>query len=215
MRIRCDHESRTCSHGLRLLATWIGHEARAFRRSAGILRHRPSTEARPGSRFSFAFVFGCDLIQTESEIAKVNRRTPGEASFGPDFRPRDHWGRHQRLRHRARCGGPGQFRFPLRNERFGERDVVLVDQARAWRAALSRILRVPAGPRGADRARNPLADRAPHHPSAAFRAAAPCRVAPGLAAAARAVSLRPYRRPPSAAADALGRSRPATRSESR
>src|SRR5260370_7747378 len=28
--------------------------------------------------FLVAFVFGCDLIQTESEIAKVNRRTPGK-----------------------------------------------------------------------------------------------------------------------------------------
>src|ERR1700724_3124761 len=34
-------------------------------------------------KFSFpvAFGFGCDLIQIESEIAKVNRRTPGKASL--------------------------------------------------------------------------------------------------------------------------------------
>ena len=49
---------------------------------------RRSRRARPGAScrrdalalvpFSVAFVLGCDLIQTESEIAKVNRRTPGE-----------------------------------------------------------------------------------------------------------------------------------------
>ena len=47
-----------------------------------------------------------------------------------------------------------------------------------------------------------------HHPPPAFRFAAPCRVASGLAAAAGVVSLRPYRRPQPAAADALGRPDP-------
>src|SRR2546429_8186095 len=87
----------------------------------------------------------------------------------------------------------------------------MVDQARAWRPALSGILRVPAGPRSADRARNPLADRAAYHPAASVRAAASRRVAPGLAAAVGAVSLRPYRRPPPAAADAIGRFAPPPR----
>src|SRR6202048_843760 len=32
----------------------------------------------PPIPFSLAFTFGCDLFQTESEIAKVNRRTPGK-----------------------------------------------------------------------------------------------------------------------------------------
>src|ERR1700733_8585703 len=31
--------------------------------------------------FSLAFVFGCDLFQTESEIAKVNGRSPRSASW--------------------------------------------------------------------------------------------------------------------------------------
>jgi hypothetical protein len=31
--------------------------------------------------FSLAFVFGCDLFETESEIAKVNGRSPGSASW--------------------------------------------------------------------------------------------------------------------------------------
>src|SRR3954449_4218513 len=84
----------------------------------------------------------------------------------------------------------------------------MVDQIGAWRAALSRILRVPAGPRGADRARNPVADRAPHHQAPSFRFTASRRAAAGLAAPAGVIPLRPYRRAPSAAADALGRSRP-------
>src|SRR5580698_8906367 len=96
----------------------------------------------------------------------------------------------------------------MRNERLGERNLVVVDQARAWRAALPRILRIPPGARGADRARNPLADRAPHHPSAAIRVAAPRRPAPGLAAAARPVPVRPYRWTAFAAADALARFEP-------
>src|SRR6266851_840943 len=78
----------------------------------------------------------------------------------------------------------------------------MVDQARAWRLALSGILRVSAGSRGADRARNPLADRAPHHPPASFCIAAPFRFASGLAVTAGVVPLRPYRRPQPAADDA-------------
>src|SRR6185437_78818 len=129
-----------------------------------------------------------------------------EEAVGSHFRPRDHWWWRQWLWHRARCRRPGPFSFSLRNERLGEWDVVLVDQTGAWRPALSRILRVPPGAGGADRARDPLAHRAPHHPPAAIRAAASRRPASGLAAAPRPVPLRPYRRPASAAADPLGRS---------
>jgi hypothetical protein len=35
--------------------------------------------------FSLAFTFGCDLFETESEIAKVNRRTPGGSAFWIGF----------------------------------------------------------------------------------------------------------------------------------
>jgi hypothetical protein len=37
-----------------------------------------ATDGALGSPFSVAFGFGCDLIKTESEIAKVNWRTPGK-----------------------------------------------------------------------------------------------------------------------------------------
>ena len=147
-------------------------------RSADFSTHCPlKSSAFASFRLSFdlAFVFRCDLIKNESKPLELNGRSPGEASVGSDFRPRHHRRRHQRLRHRARRGGPRQHGFPVRNERSGERDVVLVDQAGAWRPALSRILRVSAGPRGADRARDALGHRAPHHPPAAFRFAAPCR----------------------------------------
>ena len=45
-------------------------------------------------------------------------------------------------------------------------------QARPWRPALSRILRIPAGARGADRARGAARVRAAHHLADALRAAA-------------------------------------------
>ena len=45
------------------------------------------------SAFSVAFVLGCDLIQIESEIAKMNGRTPGER-LGSHFRSRHHRRRH-------------------------------------------------------------------------------------------------------------------------
>jgi hypothetical protein len=37
-----------------------------------------ATGAHPKFRFSLAFTFGCDLFEIESQIAKVNRRTPGK-----------------------------------------------------------------------------------------------------------------------------------------
>ena len=105
------------------------------------------------------------------------------------------------MRHRARCRRPGAFGVSVRDERSRQRDVVLVDQAGPRRPALSRILRVPPGPRSADGARGAVGNRAPHHPSAALRAAASRRPASGLAAAAWALPLRPSRRPQIAAAD--------------
>jgi glycerol-3-phosphate dehydrogenase len=51
-------------------------------------RMKPPT-GRPSSPFSLAFTlaftFGCDLFKTESQIAKVNRRTPGNASLDRIF----------------------------------------------------------------------------------------------------------------------------------
>src|ERR1022692_3020376 len=40
-------------------------------------RMKPPDLANALIPFSIAFVFGCGLLQTESQIAKVNRRTPG------------------------------------------------------------------------------------------------------------------------------------------
>ena len=77
--------------------------------------------------------------------------------------------------------------------RPGVGHVLGVDQADPWRAALSRILRVPAGARGAGGARGAVGVGAAHHLAAALRAAASRRAAAGLAAAARALRLRPSR----------------------
>ena len=64
---------------------------------------------------------------------------------------------------------------------------------RPWRPALSRILRIPPGARGVDRARGAAGSRAAHHLADALRAAAFARAAPGLAGPARPVPLRPSR----------------------
>ncbi len=80
-------------------------------------------------------------------------------------------------------------------------------QARARRAALPRILRVPPRARGADRARGAAARGPAHHLAHALRAAALARAAPGLDGARRPVPLRPPRRPQDAAR--LAQARPA------
>src|SRR6516162_3217809 len=54
------------------------------------------------------------VITPKSKVNRqIRRRVPGEASFGSSVRPRDHWRRRQRLRHRARRGGAGEYRFSL------------------------------------------------------------------------------------------------------
>src|ERR1700726_2979773 len=58
------------------------------REAARLLARVPKDEnhwSTPSSPFSVAFTFGCDLIRTESKIAKVNRRTPGNASLDRIF----------------------------------------------------------------------------------------------------------------------------------
>ena len=59
------------------------------------------------------------------------------------------------------AAGRGFSVYLAENERSAERHLVGLDQADPWRPALSRILRVPAGARGADGARGAVA-QAPH-----------------------------------------------------
>ena len=93
-----------------------------------------------------------------------------------ELRPRGHRRRGQRLRHRPRRGraraegGAGRAGGP------GAGDLVGLDQAVPRRPALSRVLRVPAGARGAGRARD--AARAPCRTSPG-RCASCCRTTPG------------------------------------
>ena len=63
--------------------------------------------------------------------------------------------------HRARCRRPGAFGFSVRDERSRQWDLVLVDQARARRPTLSRILRIPPGPRSADGTRGAVGESRP------------------------------------------------------
>ena len=78
---------------------------------------------------------------------------------------------------------------------LAQRDLVGLDQADPRRPALSRVLRVPAGARGADRARGAAAAS---RRTSSGRCASCCRTTtglrPALAAAARPVPLRPSRR---------------------
>ena len=105
------------------------------------------------------------------------------------------------------AAGRGNVRRPVRAERSRQRHLVGVDQADPWRPALSRVLRVPAGARGADRARGAVADRAAHHPAAALRAAASAGLRPAWLLRLGLFLYDYHRRPQAAAADALGRSR--------
>ena len=72
-------------------------------------------------------------------------------------------------------------------------------------------LRVPAGPRGADRARGAARLRAAHHLAAALCPPSSQRPAAVAGRPARPLSLRPSRRPRHPAADAQPRSRGRTR----
>ena len=110
--------------------------------------------------------------------------------------------RGQRLRDRPRRGRARAEGAAGRAGGSGAGDLVGLDQAVPRRPALSRVLRVPAGARVADRARDAAQGDAAHLLAAALRAAAPCGLEAGLDAAARAVHLRPSRRAEDPAADA-------------
>ncbi len=128
------------------------------------------------SLFHLAFVFRCDLIQNESEIAQ------SEEGESPGKRPLD------RVYDLAIIGGGingcgiardaagrGHSVFLCEMNDLAQRDVVLVDQADPWRPALPRILRVPPGARGADRARGALAAS---RPTSSGRCVSFCRITP-------------------------------------
>ena len=88
-------------------------------------------------------------------------------------RPRGHRRRRQRLRHRPRRRRARPLGAARRAGRSRAGDLVGLDQALPRRPALSRVLRVPAGARVADRARDAAARHAAHLLAAALRAAAP------------------------------------------
>ena len=77
--------------------------------------------------------------------------------------------------HRPRRGRARAVGAAGRAGRPGAGDLVGLDQAVPRRPALSRVLRVPAGARVADRARDAAPGDAAHLVAAALRAAAPCR----------------------------------------
>ena len=114
---------------------------------------------------------------------------------GSVLRSRHHRRRHQRLRHRARRRRPRPFGLPLRTGRPRRRHLVGLDQADPRRPALSRVLRVPAGARGAGRARGAAQGGAR---TSSGRCASCCRTTTGCGRAgapARPLPLRPSRRP--------------------
>ena len=108
--------------------------------------------------------------------------------------------------HCPRCRRPRAARPAGRAERSCLRHIVGLDQAHPWRPALSRARMVPAGARGADRARGDVADGAAPDPADALRAAGRAGPAPGLDAAPGSVRLRSSRR----AEDPAARPAPST-----
>ena len=132
---------------------------------------------------------------------------PGSESGHERFRPRHRRGRHQRRRHRPRRGRARPARAPGRAERPRVRHLVGLHQADPWRVALPRARLAAAGARGADRARGAAAHGAASDPADAVRAAGRARHAAALDAAARAVRLRPPRRPQAPAGDQHDRPR--------
>ena len=82
-----------------------------------------------------------------------------------------HRRRHQRLRHRAGRGGTRAVGRSRREGRSGAGNFLGLDQALPWRPALSRVLRIPAGPRGAGGARDAARRHAAHQLADALRAA--------------------------------------------
>ena len=129
------------------------------------------------------------------------------AARGP-VRPRRRRRRRQRCRDRARRRRARPQGAAVRAGRSGARHLLAQRQAGPWRPALPRILRVPAGPRGADRARGAAAGGAAHHLADALRPAARARHASSLARPAGSVPLRPSGRPQAAAGDEVAEPAP-------
>ena len=172
-------------------------------RAAGRLRAKPVS--RPVS-FSVAFTFGCDLLQIESKIVKVNKRAPGKRLWTKFSTSRSSAAASTAAASRAMRRGAGNSVFLCEMND-------LASGTSSWSTKL-----IHGGLRYLEYyefrlVREALMERevlwriAPHiiRPLA-LRAAASEGPAPGLAAAARPVPLRPYRRPQTAAADAHGRS---------
>ena len=88
------------------------------------------------------------------------------------YRPCHHRRRRQRLRHRARCRRARLSASCCARRATWPAPPRRLDQADPRRAALPRILRIPAGARGADRARGAVGHRAAYHLAVALRAAA-------------------------------------------
>ena len=82
---------------------------------------------------------------------------------------------------------------------LASRHVVVEHQADPRRPALPRVLRIPAGGRGAGRARSAARERAAHHRAARVRAAARAAPASGMDDPHRPVPLRSHGRPDDAA----------------
>src|SRR5207237_4814079 len=106
-------------------------------------------------------------------------------------------------RRRARSQGAA-----VREERSRLGDLFGLEQAGAWRAALSRTWRFAAGARIPGRARSVAAYGAASGAADALCAAAGAGLAAALAGADRAVSLRPARRGAQPARGARSRSAP-------
>ena len=136
-------------------------------------------------------------------ITKVDPAPGGTFELG--FRSRDHRGRGERMRYRARGRRTRAFGLPLRAGGSRGRDLVRGDEAHSRGPSLPRVLRVPAGARGADGARGAVEHGAAHHPPAALRPALSERLAAAMDVEAWPLSLRSSWRPEAPASDTHAR----------
>ena len=121
---------------------------------------------------------------------RILARERDRISSNGRLRPRHHRRRHQRNRHRPRRRRPRLARAAGRDERPRLRHLLGLLQDDPWRLALSGARRLPAGARGAHRARSAARHGAASDPPDALSAAAGAGRAQRAAAALRAFALR-------------------------
>src|ERR1700731_3081643 len=154
---------------------------------APIVSHLLLKFPKIGYSISESFSIGVCVNIPRPRVFLTEMRFDGRAI---KYRSPRYWRRRQRSRDRARRRRAGPFRDALRAGRSCRRDVVGIEQAYSWRAALSRILSVRLRARGAVGAGSAAWHRAAHRLAGSFHSAARQGVAPCFGDRGRPLSLR-------------------------